>query len=215
MRRKVLAVSLFAAMLLLACSLSSVIDFANKAKEIAPTAQALASQVGPTVEAAMTQVGPTMQAAMTQGAQMGTQEAPSGEGGGQGGQTPASNWKMAEDSSALRSFHQEIVVHVQMGGQEYDLFKIESDYVRGQGSRQVILQKGQQTAEIVSVGGKTWYHAGDNWMVVPSGQGLNEPAEMVMGNLGAELADAPHWKANGTATLNGMKVYRYVYQPSH
>ncbi len=215
MRRKILAVSLFAAMLLLACSLSSVLNFAQEAKELAPTAKALASQVGPTMQAAMTQVGPTVQAAMTQGAQMMTQEVPSGQQqNGEGGQANPMNWHSPEESTTLTSFHQEMVVHVKAAGQEYDLYRIESDYVRGQASRQRIVQNDQEVAEIVSVGGTTWYRSGDNWISLPSAQGVDNPEALVMGAMGSEMADAAHWKANGTATVDGMKVYRYTYNAS-
>ncbi len=224
MRRKVLAVSLFAAMLLLACSLSSALDFAKKAGELAPTAQALASQVGPTVEAAMTQVGPTMEAAMTQmgptmqavmtqGAQMMTQEAPGQQNGG-GGQANAMNWLLPEESTILKSFHQEMIVHVKAAGKAYDLYKIETDSVRGQASRQVIVQNGQPVMEMVSVGGTTWYRAGDEWISVPSSQNVDNPEALVADAMDSELADPAHWKANGTGTVEGMKVYRYTYNAS-
>ncbi len=213
MRRKVLAISLFAVMLLLACSLSSVFDFAKKAEEFAPTARAMVTQAG-TVQAAMTQVGPTMQAVMTQGAQMMTQEAPSGQQNGGGEQANPLNWHSPEESTTLQSFHEEMVVHVKEGNREYDLYKIKSDYVRGQGSRQVIVQNGQQVTEIVSVGGKTWYRAGDNWISVPSAQNVDNPEALVVSMMDVGLADASHWKPNGTATMDGMKVYRYTYNAS-
>lgn len=211
MRRKVLAVALFSAVLLLACSLSSVIDFAKQAEELAPTAKALATQVGPTVQAAMTQVGPTVQGAMTQAAAMGTQK-PGAQGQGGASANPM-NWRPPAESTVLHSFHQEMVVHVKVGnGQDYDLFKIEGDYIRGQARRETISQRGGGTMEIVSIGNTTWYRAGKTWITLTDPNAVKNPESLVTGALAPEMADTAHWKANGTATVDGMKVYRYTYK---
>ncbi len=203
MRKQVLVAAVFAAAVLLACSLSSVINAAQKAKSVAPTAQALASQLAPTVQAAITQVGPTVQ---------GAQAATPGASGGQGS-AGAANWRSPEDSATLHSFHQEMVVRVKIGSAAaYDLFKMEEDDVRGQASRQKITQKDGSTIEIVSVGGKTWYQVEGKWLAIADPHAVHNPQPLVTGALGPELADASHWKANGTGTLDGMKVYRYTYE---
>ncbi len=186
------------ASLLMACGL---FDLVKQAQELAPTAEAFASQIAPTVQAQM-----TMQPEQNQNANENTQQ-----GGTQNGSASSpSSWKVPSAQSNFKSFrtHQVVQLSLPSSGEQYTLYEIEREFAPDQSSREVVKENGQVVYEAVIIGNTTWLNSGGSWITVTGNNAAENPGDALDAFFPTDSWS--NWKLEGTTTLNGQKVQHYT-----
>ncbi len=189
------AALLVAVSLLMACGL---FDFVKQAQELAPTAEAFASQIAPTVQAQIT----AMPQQQSQGG---------GESSQEGSMSSSPDAWVLPSESNLRSFHkyESMVVILPNQGKQYAVYEIESDYVQGQGVREIVKENGQVVYQRITVGKMTWMGAEGTWIAIAEDAAPDDPADTLSVFIPAS-AWGEDWKPQGTASIEGLTAQRFV-----
>ncbi len=188
------AVLLGAVSLLMACGL---FDFVKQAQELAPSAEAFASQIAPTVQAQIT----TMPLQQVQD---------NGESSQGGDVSSPDAWVLPTESN-LRSFHkyESMVVVLPNQGKQYRVYEVESDYVQGQGAREIVKENGQVVYQSITVGKRVWIGSNGAWVAITEDAAPNDPADTLSVFIPAS-AWGGEWKPQGTMSVEGLTAQRFV-----